>query len=229
MTFPILGGNSAVGGYSIDNSLRFNDGDSPTLSRTPASAGNRQTWTVSFWIKRADVSTYQGIFSTYTGTASINTQGGFRTDNKFEFYDSPGTGSYNWYYLTNRVFRDVSAWYHFVLAVDTTQATASDRVKIYVNGVQETSFSSSTNPSLNNNTADWNNNVINYIGKHSTLYYDGYLAEFHNIDGQALSRTDFGEFDEDSGIWKPIEYTGTYGTNGFYLDFENSGSLGADQ
>jgi hypothetical protein len=219
--------------YEISNSLRFNRGDSPYLNRTPSSAGNRQTWTTSFWIKRTTLGTSQHIFSTYTGTASINTQCDFRTDNKFQFYDSPGTGSYNWYYLTNRVFTDVSAWYHFVLAVDTTQSSASDRVKIYVNGVQETSFSSSTNPSENNNTADWNNNSEHRIGRHSSNYLDGYLTEFHNVDGSQLLPTSFGEFD-DNGVWVPKRYIGSYGTNGFFLQFkqtgtsQNSSGIGAD-
>ena len=232
MVFPIAGGNESKG-YEISNSLRFNRGDSPYLNRTPSSAGNRQTWTTSFWIKRTSLGTSQHIFSTYTGTASINTQCDFRTDNTFQFYDSPGTGSYNWYYLTNRVFRDVGAWYHFVLAVDTTQSSASDRVKIYVNGVQETSFSSSTNPSENNNTADWNNNSEHRIGRHSSNYLDGYLTEFHNVDGSQLLPTSFGEFD-DNGVWIPKKYTGSYGTNGFFLQFkqtgtsQNSSGIGAD-
>ena len=232
MVFPIAGGNESKG-YEISNSLRFNRGDSPYLNRTPSSAGNRQTWTTSFWIKRTTLGTSQHIFSTYTGTASINTQCDFRTDNTFQFYDSPGSGSYNWYYLTNRVFRDVSAWYHFVLAVDTTQSSASDRVKIYVNGVQETSFSSSTNPSENNNTADWNNNSEHRIGRHSSNYLDGYLTEFHNVDGSQLLPTSFGEFDN-NGVWIPKKYTGSYGTNGFFLQFkqtgtsQNSSGIGAD-
>ena len=232
MVFPVVGGNESKG-YEISNSLRFNRGDSPYLNRTPSSAGNRQTWTTSFWIKRTSLGTSQHIFSTYTGTASINTQCDFRTDNKFQFYDSPGTGSYNWYYLTNRVFTDVSAWYHFVLAVDTTQSSASDRVKIYVNGVQETSFSSSTNPSQNDNTADWNNDSEHRIGRHSSNYLDGYLTEFHNVDGSQLLPTSFGEFD-DNGVWIPKKYTGSYGTNGFFLQFkqtgtsQNSSGIGAD-
>jgi len=232
MVFPVVGGNESKG-YEISNSLRFNRGDSPYLNRTPSSAGNRQTWTTSFWIKRTTLGTSQHIFSTYTGTASINTQCDFRTDNTFQFYDSPGSGSYNWYYLTNRVFRDVSAWYHFVLAVDTTQSSASDRVKIYVNGVQETSFSSSTNPSENNNTADWNNNSEHRIGRHSSNYLDGYLTEFHNVDGSQLLPTSFGEFDN-NGVWIPKKYTGSYGTNGFFLQFkqtgtsQNSSGIGAD-
>ena len=232
MVFPVVGGNESKG-YEISNSLRFNRGDSPYLNRTPSSAGNRQTWTTSFWIKRTTLGTSQHIFSTYTGTASINTQCDFRTDNTFQFYDSPGSGSYNWYYLTNRVFRDVSAWYHFVLAVDTTQSSASDRVKIYVNGVQETSFSSSTNPSQNDNTADWNNNSEHRIGRHSSNYLDGYLTEFHNVDGLQLLPTSFGEFDN-NGVWIPKKYTGSYGTNGFFLQFkqtgtsQNSSGIGAD-
>jgi hypothetical protein len=131
--------------------------------------------------------------------------------------------------VTTPVYRDVSAWYHVVVAVDTTQATSSNRVKLYVNGVQVTSFDNEIYPSLNFDTAV-NNTVAHYIGDHPALgyYYDGYMAEVNLIDGQQLDHTDFGEFDEDSGIWKPIAYTGTYGTNGFFLEFKDSSALGDD-
>mgnify|MGYP001239804828 CR=1 FL=1 len=132
---------------------------------------------------------------------------------------------------SNHTLRDVSAWYHFVISADTTQATASNRLKMYINGSQVTSFATETYPSQN---ADLlvNNNCLHAIGRYADAnsgHIHGYMAEVHLIDGTAKAPTDFGEFDSNSGIWKPIEYTGTYGTNGFYLDFENSGSLGADQ
>ena len=230
MTFPILGGNSAVaGGYSIDNSLRFNDDDGTSLDKTFGSAGNRRTWTWSGWIKLGNnPTTSQSVFVGYTGSA---TQLGFSqlgfTSNKLFFS--------GWSYLwlrTNQLFRDNSAWYHVVLAVDTTQATADDRVKMYVNGTEITDFDNRNNPSQNDELAI-NSAVEHNIGSRDALdttdKFDGYLAEINHIDGQQLTPTSFGEFDEDSGIWKPIQYTGSYGTNGFYLDFENSGSLGADQ
>jgi hypothetical protein len=129
------------------------------------------------------------------------------------------------------LFRDVSAWYHIVLAVDTTQATDTNRCKLYVNGEQVTSFSSTTYPTLNLDITGFNSSSYELgIGKaySSTQFFDGYMSEIYEIDGQALDPTSFGEFDEDSGIWKPIAYTGTYGTNGFYLEFKDSSALGDD-
>ena len=231
MVFPILGGNSAVaGGYSIDNSLRFNDNDSPNLSRTPSSAGNRKTWTWSGWVKRGNLSYDQSIlFSAAQSQTSGNKS---TTDVRFGFnssdeigFDVAAFGNLN----SSAKFRDVSAWYHVVMVLDTTQGSESDRYKLYVNGIEQ-----STTGGLTINQNDEyavNNNVIQYLGffYRDSYHLDGYLTEVNFIDGQALTPTDFGEFDEDSGIWKPKEYTGSYGTNGFYLDFENSGSLGADQ
>jgi hypothetical protein len=226
MVFPILGGNSAVGGYSIDNSLRFNDGDNPYLSRTPASAGNRKTWTWSGWVKRSAIAD-GGVFGIGTsGSYYFNIR--YQTDYISVVSETPS----NVLTLrTNALYRDSSAWYNIVFVLDTTQGTDSNRAKLYINGEQVTSFFSTTYPSLN---ADLIVNsvtphYIGALGNNNTINFDGYMAEVNFIDGQALSPTDFGEFDEDSGIWKPKEYEGTYGTNGFYLDFENSGSLGSDQ
>ena len=227
MTFPILGGNGAVAGYSIDNSLRFNDDDVAKLRRTPASASNRKTWTWSCWFKLGNLGVRGSLFSSYKSTSNnefidfrINTNG------TFEFSDySIGIST------TTQLFRDVSAWYHMVVALDTTQATASDRLKLYVNGIQVTDFNNLNYPSQNTDLGI-NLDCIHDVGNfafNGNFPYDGYLAEMHLVDGQQLSPTSFGEFDEDSGIWKPISYSGSYGTNGFYLDFENSGSLGADQ
>jgi hypothetical protein len=228
MTFPILGGNSAVGGYSIDNSLRFNDNDSAYLSRTPSSTTNRRTWTWSSWVKvsRGDINL--GLFNVNNPSNNqirLNLFSG-----KLNLTSYIG-GTRQYYVRTEAIYRDVSAWYHFVVSFDTTQATASNRVKFYVNGELITNFTNSDYPTLNyddyvNTTNPF---VIGYGDNSPAYYFDGYMAECHFIDGTAKSPTDFGEFDEDSGIWKPIEYTGSYGTNGFYLDFENSGSLGADQ
>ena len=220
----ILPANSLTGGYEIDNSLRFNDGSSDYLNRTPASAGNRQKFTVSFWTKRGELSGSYRLFS----AGSDGTECYFGADALAWYYYSGGyIGQYK--YQNTALFRDVSAWYHIIIAIDTTQATASNRVKMYVNGI-EGAYTQVTIPQ--NTQVDWNNTVGHYIGRYSagsSFFYDGYISEFYNIDGQQLDATSFGEFDSDSGIWKPIKYTGTYGTNGFYLDFENSGSLGADQ
>ena len=225
-----FGGNQlAAGGYEVANSLRFNDGSSDHLTRTPASAGNRKTFTFSGWCKFSNTTTsltlfHAEIWST-TPWGLIQRQ----SDNtiRVRFYD--GANDYN--LITNRLFRDTSAWYHVVVAVDTTQATASDRVKFYINGVQETSFATATYPTQNYDTAFNQSSVEHQIGEEAGLgrYFDGYMSEVCWIDGQQLDPTSFGEFDEDTGIWKPIDVSGlTFGTNGFYLNFENSGALGQD-
>jgi hypothetical protein len=222
----ILGANSLTGGYEVDNSLRFNSGSSDNLTRTPASATNRKTFTVSFWYKRSILSTRQQIFSQYEALNNNEwVELRFDDDNKLTF---------SWYsagvFTTNQLFRDVGAWYHIVLAVDTTQATDANRIKLYVNGSQVTSFSSITYPAQNYDTG-YNQASSYHIGDLSlngNFDLDGYLAEYYSIDGQALDPTDFGEFDSATGIWKPIAYEGTYGTNGFYLEFKDSSALGDD-
>jgi hypothetical protein len=225
----ILGTNSIKDtGYDVDNSLRFNDGSSDYLSRSEG-GGNRRTFTLSAWCKRSSTGSSNTIFSSGTDGEDYFFID-FSNNNRFRCLDI-GSGSYQIRIETNRLIRDTSAWYHIVFAFDTTQGTASNRVKLYVNGVQETSFNVATYPSQNYDTNLNNSNTAN-IGRYvieSSRYYDGYLSEVAFIDGQQLDPTSFGEFDEDSGIWKPIDVSGlTFGTNGFYLDFENSGSLGAD-
>jgi len=236
MVFPILGGNSAVGGYAIDNSLRFNDNDSAYLNRTPSSAGDRRTFTLSVWFKltvspAGDSNYERQILSADDGTGGNNNFDYIAINNTNKIFIFGYEGAVNQQLTSTQVLRDTSAWYHLVVAFDTTQATASNRIKVYLNGNQITAFDTASYPSLNFQTRI-NNTNPHYIGKYpdsSTQYFDGYMAEYHFIDGQQLDASSFGEFDEDSGIWKPKQYTGTYGTNGFYLDFENSGSLGADQ
>jgi len=211
-------------GYDIDNSLRFNDDDSAYLSRTPSSAGNRKTWTWSGWVKRGNINTSFQILFGAEINAGTTMYIGLHSDNNLRFQDGSTT-----FFDTSALLRDTSAWYNIIVAFDTTQATASDRVKVYINGVEITSFSSSTNPSLNTDYTI-NNSVAHTVGRWTPTdlyHFDGYLAEVHFIDGQALDPTSFGETG-DYGEWKPIAYAGTYGTNGFYLDFKNSGSLGND-
>ena len=223
----ILGTNSIKDtGFNVANSLRFNDGSSDYLTRTPSGNGNRKVFTISLWVKRANL----GIQTNMIGSSDTSFGNGlfleFKSDDTLRF----GFQDPNVFKVTNRKFRDVASWYSIIVAVDVTQSSNSDRVKIYVNGVQETSFS--TDDTMANEDRDWNNTQAHSIGRSGTyngLYFDGYLAEVVNVDGQQLTPTSFGEFDEDSGIWKPIDVSGlTFGTNGFYLDFENSGSLGAD-
>jgi hypothetical protein len=213
-------------GYQIPNSLRFNSGSNDNLTRTPASATNRRTFTVSFWYKRSVLSTRQEVFSQY---AALNNNEwielAFNTDDTlFLSWYSAGV------FTTNQLFRDVGAWYHIVLAVDTTQATDTNRIKLYVNGSQVTSFSSITYPAQNYDTG-YNQASSYHIGDLSlngNFDLDGYLAEYYSIDGQQLTPSSFGQTDSTTGIWTPIAYTGTYGTNGFYLKFSNSSSLGTD-
>ena len=224
----ILGTNSIKDtGFNVANSLRFNDGSSDNLSFS-ASAGNRKTWTLSGWFKRSHIGSFQRIISSRINGTNYN--GIAFSSDKIQFSEYQGGDTIN--LVTSRLFRDVSAWYHIVVAVDTTQGTASNRVKFYINGVQETSFSTSTYPSQNLDTVFNSSSSTHRIGTNDDNtggYYDGYMCETVLVDGSQLDATSFGEFDEDSGIWKPIDVSGlTFGTNGFYLDFENSGSLGAD-
>ena len=218
-------------GFNVANSVRLFS--NTFLNKTPTGNSNKQVFTFSTWLKRGNLGAEMGIFT----AGNDSNRNGFFTvmfadDDalNIQFYD----GAFD-DLKTNRVFRDVSAWYHIVVAVDSTDGTDSNRIKIYVNGVQETSFSSSDYPNQNQNF-DINEDANDvYVGVRRNTggspagYYDGYIAEAVLIDGSQLAADQFGEFDEDSGIWKPIDVSGlTFGTNGFYLDFENSGSLGAD-
>ena len=218
--------NSVVDTDIVTNSCRF-DGSSSYMHKTPSSAGNRQKWTFSFWAKVAGNFNYY-IFS--SGTAA--------TDRTYIYFNDGALGVQNRIdssnvldLITNAFHKDVAAWYNFVVAIDTTQGTAANRAKCYVNGTQITSFETETYPDQNVNTFV-NNTQLHTVGKPSwtdSAYYSGYMAEAVFIDGQQLTPTSFGEFDEDSGIWKPINVSGlTAGTNGFYLDFEDSSNLGND-
>ena len=209
----------------IGNSLRFDDGS--YLSRTPTTAGNRKTWTWSGWVKRGNLGSVQGIFEA-NHTKDDNTTLVFETADTLLFTDRPSDVR-NIDLRTTQVFRDVGTWYHIVVAVDTTQSTSTNRVKLYVNGSQVTSFSTSSYPSPSYDTAYWNNTNSHRIGYqqgNSSNYFEGYQANIHFIDGQALSASDFGE--SVNGIWVPKTYLGTYGTNGFWLRFDDSSQIGKD-
>jgi hypothetical protein len=222
----ILGANSlAGGGYQVDNSLRFNTASSDYLNRS-AVTGDRRTFTISAWVKRSKLGSEQQIYSSRSSASNVlglYFQGSNDTLLVTD-YQSGGTMSFT----TSAVYRDVSAWYHIVLAVDTTQATNTNRVKLYVNGEQVT-FSASSYPTLDRDLYINVSGSNHYIGtEQSGRYFDGYMSDVYLIDGQALTPTDFGEFDADSGVWKPIVYEGTYGTNGFFLEFKDSSALGDD-
>ena len=228
----ILGTNSIKDtGYDVANSARF-DGSNDTLNRTPSSAGNRKTWTWSGWIKFSDISSANRyITSGYVGSSNTGYFAWyFHTDSKLTIQ-----GWTTNFLVTTQLFRDPTAWQHLVIALDTTQGTASNRLRVYLNGSEITSFSTDNRSSISQSSDLGYNGAGSHVigGYQSTgsinAGWNGYLTEIAFIDGQQLDPTSFGEFDEDSGIWKPIDVSGlTFGTNGFYLDFENSGSLGAD-
>jgi len=216
-----------LGGYNLTDSLRFRSSASAYLSRTPATASNRQTWTWSAWVKRGTLNSGTTQYTLFSNN-SANTDAGYMSIH-FRADALRISGFNTIWRTTSQVFRDPSAWYHIVVVWDTTQATAADRVKLYINGSQVTAFSTSNNPTLNA-TSGINANTVTYIGANvysGTEYFDGYLTEVNFVDGQALDPTYFGEYNEDTGVWQPKKYTGTYGTNGFYLKgrgTDNSGN-----
>jgi len=219
----LLGG--AAGGYKIDRSLRFNSADTAYLRRTPTSAGNRKTWTWSGWVKRCEfgASLQQVLLGSLAGAGATQTMIGFLYDNIDVFYYN---GSF---YRSNSVavIRDPAAWYHIVYAIDTTQASTSDRCKVYVNGAQIT-MSAWTVPQNTDtliNAASQSHDIGTLDG--GTYYkFNGYLADVHFIDGQALTPSSFGETDT-NGIWQPKAYSGSYGTNGFQLKFADNSAATA--
>ena len=225
---PILSSNvvPATAPFEIEQSLRFNDDDTAILSRTPSSEGNRKTWTWSGWVKRGAVNLGSGAGPTILSSGSDAAN---RVNLRF-LSDTSDCLDFTWIVAnvvignkrTNAVFRDASAWYHIVAVLDTDNATADDRMRLYINGEKVTSFRGETNPSQGNSTCQMNSTNAHYIGRDhesSYRYFDGYLAEVNFIDGQALDSTYFGETG-DYGEWKSKKYTGTYGTNGFYLPFK---------
>jgi len=213
-------------GYNVERSLRFNSADSAYLNRTPGSASNRKIWTWSGWVKRSSLARTADLMLFACRPAGYTLfslrHANSSSPDSILFEDANGATL-----ITTAKYRDVSAWYHIVLAVDTTQATASNRIKLYVNGSQVTAFSTATYPSQN---LDMEINSANAHGVggysfNTSEVFDGYMADVHFIDGSALTPSSFGENDTDTGVWKPKAYTGSYGTNGFYLKFaDNSGT-----
>ena len=241
MAFLIGGANSAADtGYDIDNSCRFNDGDSPYLHITP-SAGNRKTWTWSVWIKIGVPGVKYGLFACEYGTTAGNSDRQtlrLTSSGELEF---TGQGSN---LKTSNLLRDHSAWYHIVFRQDTTQSTDTNRMRIYINGT-EASYASSNYPDQNDdlgiNSAEQHNigaEVSSPASGHTEQnFFDGYWAEMYFVDGSSLAPSSFGETDEDSGIWKPKDAKDdlTFGDEGFYLEFKESGvgtasssTIGAD-
>jgi hypothetical protein len=200
------------------------------LTRTPSSTGNRKTFTISVWIKRSEISTNQKIFEA-SPDGSNRTEITFKTTDELQFYAEVG-GVQKYNLKSNAKLRDTNAFYHIVCAVDTTQSTSSNRVKMYINGEQITSLADNVYPDQNFDTLVNYASQINVIGRrnpYSDFYFNGYLSHLSLVDGQALAPTVFGETDSTSGIWKFKSPSGvTWGTNGFHLKFENSGNLGLD-
>jgi len=220
------------GQYIVSRSLRFNDADSAYLTRTPASSGNRKTFTFSAWIKYNIDTEYSVLFS------ALNSGGG---DQDALYFDNTTYAqalvvrldSFAGIALaTTQTFRDPSAWYHIVMAMDTTQATAANRLKLYVNGVEITSFQVDGRSSitLNSDMNGWNRNGLHLLGSQAqsapAYTHRGYMAEVHFVDGTALTPSSFGKFDDKfGGTWIPKTVSGvTYGTNGFYLPFSDNTS-----
>jgi len=211
----------------ISKSLRFNSADSAYLNRTPASAGNRRTFTWSGWVKRSALGE-SNLFSADTATGNTGYTAVIfnSTDNLQLQVREAGV---NRFVITSSVYRDVSSWYHVVIAIDTTQATAANRRKMYVNGVEITAFGTSNDITQNFDTSV-NNTVAQQLGVSRTsgsgfeAYNNGYMTEINFIDGQALTPSSFGMTNPQTGQWIPLKYSGTYGTNGFYLNFKDATS-----
>ena len=205
--------------YEVERSLRFNDGDNAHLSRTPSSASNRKTWTISTWVKRGALTgTTQVMFHAFDGSASRRFQFAFNGDNKLLYNQGGGGSGSSGIATSDMVFRDINAWYHLVFAADYTNGTASDRLKVYVNGSQ---ISLTFSDTVQNSDGQWNGNWEHEIGviENTNEPFDGYMAEINVIDGLALDSSYFGKTDSLTGQWNPKKYGGGYGTNGFYLNF----------
>jgi len=219
---------SAAGGFDVANSCRF-DGSSSYLHKTPTNAGNRLKYTFSTWVKKSKIAGEQIIFTAYASNTN-HTYLRFKTTGEIRYRDV-ASDSTNGQLVTSAKFRDPSAWLNVVLVVDEENSTSGNRLILYVNGLRVTQFSTETMPTAATtwNSADVKMEIGVTDGGDGDDYFSGYMAETVFIDGSALAPTDFGEFDEDSGIWKPIKVSGlTFGTNGFYLDFKEASNLGND-
>jgi len=235
MAFLIGGANSATGGYDIDNSLRINDADNAYLSFTPDSDGDLDKWTLSMWVKGTPVGGYAYTFTVEDSGGGNNTVIVFYNDDgvRFEHYDGSQLGML----ITNRKLRDPSAWYHLVFVWDTGNGTPGNRQRMYINGVEETSFATDTNPSSGRvsfvNDASHEHWIGRGITQSEANNFDGYLAEVAFCDGQTYSASDFGEYNS-NGVWVPKKLGVTFGTQGYYLEFKETGTsanasgIGAD-
>ena len=232
----ILGTNSIKDtGYNVANSVRLNAGDNPSGSVTQGTPTNVDKYTFSVWVKRADIGASNSkIFSVSSGSTYGEEKLEFNNDDLIWRHTQASDGETVWQRVTDRKFRDPSAWYNIIVAYDSSQGTAVDRCKMYINGVQETSFSGSSNPSSGlDSYTNTSGRALKFFALHENVNSQNagaYFAEMVYVDGQQLDQTSFGEFDSDSpNIWKPIDVSElTFGNNGFYLDFEDGSALGND-
>ena len=232
----ILPGNVATATasttFDVANSVRM-DGSSSYMTKTLGTPTDIDKYTFSFWCKRSKVGAQQSIFRSTNGAATNDSHVTFQADDTLRF-EEYGGGATIGKLQTNQVFRDVSAWYHIVLVYDSGNATAGNRMRMYVNGAEVTSFGTDTNPSQDADSYFNKSGEVLSFGRTpysgGSTYFDGYVAELVMCDGQAYAASDFGEYDSDSPqIWKPKDVSGlTFGNNGFYLDFEASDNLGND-
>jgi hypothetical protein len=218
-------------GYDIDNSCKFERDSNESIETTNQAGGNRKTWTFSAWIKRTALSEdYHTIF----GAEYTNIQ--IMSNNRPRLVLYNGT---SYYADPEMLLRDTSAWYHIVVQLDTTQSTAADRVKWWINGERVTTFNNSTYTNMTQNTDFSGIGQPSSYGSGGWLRlgrffsgdegFDGYMADVYYLNGTAAEADDFGEYDEDSGIWIPKAYTGGgYGTQGFHYKFDNASNLGED-
>ena len=230
MVFPILGANTESAAYEIENSLRFEDGDSPELTFTPSSAGTQTKFTISLWFKLGNItSTRRVLFGAGDDYLRI------ADDDNIQWHVTDNGGTARSFYAPAKI-RDPSAWYHVVAQWDTTQGTDTNRMRLWTNGVEQTA-NSFTRPSQNATSETLNSAAEHKLGGElspaNDYHFDGYISEFYFIDGYAYDYQDFGEFD-DNNVWIPKNFTGSYGSNGIRLQFkqtgtsQNSSGIGAD-
>ena len=207
----------------INKSLRFKSSSATSLSRTFTTPTNTKAWTFSAWVKRSKIGSAQSIFISTTGGSGVpQASSYFKSDDTIQIYDYNGS-AYTFDVTTTRAFKETSAWYHLVFVYDSAAATALNRLRLYVNGTQITAFSSAAYPALNADTAAFNRVYTHYLSQPNAQSFDGYMADVHFVDGQGLTPASFGTFDANNN-WAPIPYAGTYGINGFKLNFNDARS-----
>tara|TARA_R110001592_G_scaffold279430_1_gene546863 strand:- start:334 stop:1791 length:1458 start_codon:yes stop_codon:yes gene_type:complete len=230
----IIPANSAIsGGFDVSNSVRLNAADNPSMAVTQGTPTNVDKYTFSVWVKRADIGAANSkIFSVTSGSTYGEEKLEFNQDDLI-WRQTDTSGNTSWERVTDRKFKDPGGWYHIVVAYDSSQGTAGNRCKMYINGVQQTSFSGSSDPSSNQDSyTNTSGRSLKFFALQSNLNSQNagaYFSEMVYVDGQQLGPTSFGEFDSSSDVWRAIDVSGlTFGDNGFYCEFKNSGALGAD-